>query len=94
MRAKIVIVGCIDVPDAFTGDGAGICEVAERVEFWLNEHLSVEDAINDIASRLKAYPDEIEVTIRAEDIAYKPVRVDEWPHGFEKAREQNGKCNV
>ena len=64
MRAKATVTGYIDIPDVFSGSGPE--EAEAQTEFWFNEHLSVEDAINDVAMRLKAYPDDLEVSVEVE----------------------------
>lgn len=64
MKVKITLTGHIDVPEVFTTTD----DVVEQTEFWFNEHLSCEDAIDDIAKRLKSYPDDMEVTVELEEV--------------------------
>lgn len=64
MRAKVIVTGYIDIPDTFSHDGPENAE--EQTEFWFNEHLSAEDAIGDVAMRLSAYPDDLEISVEVE----------------------------
>lgn len=64
MRAKVTVIGYIDIPVAFSGDGAEKAE--DRTEFWFNEHLSEEDAISDVAAMLMAYPEDLEIHVEVE----------------------------
>lgn len=63
-RAKVTVTGYIDIPDTFSDDGPEKAE--EQTEFWFNEHLSAEDAINDVAARLKSYPEDLEISVEVE----------------------------
>lgn len=74
MRVRVEITGVIDIPDMWiTPPGLEREEEKRRwtednVEFWFNEHLSEEDAIEDIARRLKKYPDEFFVRAMTEGV--------------------------
>lgn len=74
MRVKVVIEGAIDVPDMWAVPPEVELEdgnqrwTEDNVEFWFNEHLSDEDAIEDIAMRLKKHPDEFFVRAMTEGV--------------------------
>ena len=55
MKINVVIHGCIDVPDNW---GSDVCDIAE---YRYNDQLEVDDAIDELAKKLKKYPDDIEV---------------------------------
>ena len=64
MRAKVTVNGYIDIPDALSSYGADGAE--DQTELWFNEHLSEEDAISDVAARLMAYPEDLEISVEVE----------------------------
>ena len=68
MKVMVEVTGIIKIPDELTYSAEEKdliwkipywYQVKDNIEFFYNEHLSEEEAIEDMASRLKEYPDEI-----------------------------------
>lgn len=74
MRVKVEIEGVIDIPDVWVIPPDVELEDGNQqwtedvVEFWFNEHLCAEDAIEDMASRLKKYPNEFWVRVTTKGV--------------------------
>lgn len=63
-KVSVIITGCIDIPDELWADPeAGEDFPLEVAEFRYNEQLTEEDAIQELAKELMAYPEHLEVTI-------------------------------
>lgn len=63
-KVAVIINGCIDIPDELWADPKeGEDFPLEVAEFRYNEQLTEEDAIQELAQMLMAYPEHLEVTI-------------------------------
>lgn len=65
MKVRVTIEGCIDIPDEWQDPKKHPGEpYAEMVaDFRYNDQLTVEDAIDELAEKLKAYPDDLKVCV-------------------------------
>lgn len=60
MKIAVTVKGYIDVPDYW--DKEPYITALEIAEFRYNEQLTEEDALNELARKMAAYPDDIEVS--------------------------------
>ena len=68
MKVAVTIRGCIDIPDEIwqpkkDGDPSPV----EVADFRYNDQLTENDAIDELASKLKQYPDDLEVNVHEID---------------------------
>ena len=64
MKVAVIIRGCIDIPDEIwkpkkDGDPSSV----EVADFRYNDQLSENDTIDELAEKLKQYPDDLEVYV-------------------------------
>lgn len=57
MKIAVTITGYIDVPDEWEDTEYGAIDVAD---YRYNDQLTVEDAIDELARKLKAYPEDFD----------------------------------
>ena len=65
MKVAVIIRGCIDIPDEIwqpkkDGDPSPV----DVADFRYNEQLTENDAIDELAEKLKKYPDDLNVEVR------------------------------
>ena len=58
MKIAVTVKGYIDVPDDWDDGQFSALDVAE---YRYNEQLSEEDALHELAQKMAAYPDDVEV---------------------------------
>lgn len=65
MKVRVTIEGCIDIPDEWHDPSKHPSEPdAEMVaDYRYNDQLTVEDALRELAEKLKAYPDDLKVCV-------------------------------
>lgn len=68
MKVAVIIRGCIDIPDEIwqpkkDGDPSPV----DVADFRYNEQLTENDAIDELASKLKQYPNDLEVDVHEID---------------------------
>ena len=64
MKVAVTIRGCIDIPDGIWLAGKhGEPSCVEVADFRYNEQLAENDAIDELAEKLKKYPEDLEVII-------------------------------
>lgn len=62
MKVAVTIHGCIDIPDEiWKDDPVGVAN------FRYNDQLTENDTIDELASKLKQYPDDLEVNVHEID---------------------------
>lgn len=58
MKIAVTVTGYIDVPDDWDD---GQCLALDVAEYRYNEQLTEEDALSELARKMAAYPDDVEV---------------------------------
>ncbi len=62
MKINVTIQGAIDVPDEWEDPENGTTAV-DVADYRYNEQLTENEAIDELAQKLKAHPDELEVIL-------------------------------
>lgn len=63
MKVAVTIHGCIDIPDEIWGGKDGDPSSVDVANFRYNDQLTENDTIDELASKLKQYPDDLEVNV-------------------------------
>lgn len=60
MKVPVLIRGSIDIPNAWNTED---CTAVDVADFRYNDQLTEENTVDELARLLKAYPDDLEVTV-------------------------------
>lgn len=60
MKVAVTITGFIDIPDTWSDPRQGEDFPLDVADYHYNEKLNPDDAIDDLANRIKAYPEDFE----------------------------------
>lgn len=68
MKVAVTIRGCIDIPDGiWMANKDGEPSEFEVANFRYNDQLTENDTIDELAEKLKQYPDDLEVSVHEID---------------------------